>query len=46
MNNTFAKIALLSIVGSTAYAEGTNQLHKPPYDFLFGNHLDTHQETR
>jgi hypothetical protein len=31
---------------STADAGRSWKDHKPPYDFLFGNHIDTHQETR
>lgn len=44
------RIALLAmIVLSTdlVRAEGRNWMdHKQPYTFLFGNHIDTHQETR
>ena len=34
---------LLPLVGYTTQA---NAFNDPPYDFLFGNHIDTHQETQ
>ena len=31
----------------TSFAvQSTDPLHNPPFDFLFGNHIDTHQETK
>lgn len=33
-------------MGAEAWAAGNNELHQPPFTFLFGNHIDTHQETR
>ena len=41
LTSIFSALALLS-AGSTVLAD--NFLHKAPYDFLFGNHIDTHQE--
>ena len=46
MNKTYTGIAVLSFVSSSVFATGNKELHNPPYDFLFGNHIDTHQETR
>lgn len=46
MKKSIFQIALLLFVGSTVHGAGNNLLHKAPYDFLFGNHLDTHQETQ
>ncbi len=37
---------ILGVWISTADAGRSWKDHKPPYDFLFGNHIDTHQETR
>lgn len=35
---------LLLMFAGTAVQAG-NDFHDPPFDFLFGNHIDTHQET-
>lgn len=32
------------LIGTRAQAD--NFFHKPPHDYLFGNHIDTHQETK
>jgi hypothetical protein len=32
------------LLGFTSTAQAGNDFHKAPYDFLFGNHIDTHQE--
>ena len=31
-------------LGFTGAVQADNNFHKAPYDFLFGNHIDTHQE--
>jgi len=41
LTSMFSALALLS-AGSMVLAD--NYFHKAPYDFLFGNHIDTHQE--
>jgi hypothetical protein len=42
-----AIVMLALILSSTANADGrTWKDHKNPYDFLFGNHIDMHQETQ
>jgi hypothetical protein len=50
MNTMHAGIAAALITGlmaGPAAAGGRNWLdHAPPFDFLFGNHFDTHQQTR
>jgi hypothetical protein len=35
----------LLLYSGPAWAAGTN-FHKAPFDFLFGNHIDTHQENK
>jgi hypothetical protein len=43
----FLAIALiLAMTGSTVQAAGNNPLHASPHTFLFGNHIDMHQETK
>ena len=46
--NPLSRVSLwiLGMWISTADAGRSWKDHKPPYDFLFGNHIDTHQETR
>lgn len=40
-------LALTLLIGSAVHADdGVWKNHEDPYDFLFGNHIDTHQETR
>lgn len=34
------------LVAAGAQGAGNNTLHKPPYDFLMGNHIDTHLESK
>ena len=50
MNRIHAGIAATLIAGllaGPAEAAGQNwRDHAPPFDFLFGNHFDTHQQTR
>lgn len=41
--NTFASLVLLS---SVSVVQAGNDFHDKPFDFLFGNHIDTHQQTR
>ena len=36
----------LALAGVTAHAVGNQELHKAPYDFLMGNHIDTHMENK
>ena len=43
LTSILASLALLS-TGSAVQAD--NYFHKAPYDFLFGNHIDTHQENK
>lgn len=44
---TIASVTLsLSFAGGTIHAVGNNELHKAPYDFLMGNHIDTHLENK
>lgn len=38
--------ASLTLVSFHASSAGNQQLHANPYTFLFGNHIDTHQETK
>lgn len=42
------KLTIISLAASTLLISGAGQadnvFHKAPYDFLFGNHIDTHQE--
>ena len=42
------RIAILALlVAGVAHAQGRGWTdHKNPYEFLLGNHIDTHQETR
>jgi hypothetical protein len=37
---------ILAVIASNSQAAGSNPLHMSPYTFLFGNHIDTHQETK
>jgi len=37
---------IMTLAGSVAQAVGNQELHGNPFTFLFGNHLDTHQEAR
>lgn len=40
-------VALSVLFGVTMLpVAASKQFHKSPFDFLFGNHIDTHQETR
>lgn len=42
-----AALVVITLVCGAAEAGGRNwKDHKHPYTFLFGNHIDTHQETR
>lgn len=36
----------LSILAPPGLAEAASKFHKRPHDFVFGNEIDTHQETR
>lgn len=39
-------ILATSILIGWSFLSYADEFHKPPYNFFFGNHLDTHQETR
>ncbi len=39
-------VSLLALTWSTAQAVGNTVLHKDPFNFLMGNHIDSHLETR
>ena len=45
--NKPSKIGLVTstLLFYAAAVQANNFFHKAPYDFLFGNHIDTHQET-
>ena len=43
LTSTFASLVLLSTV---SVVQAGNDFHDKPFDFLFGNHIDTHQENR
>jgi len=36
----------LTLAVVAAYAAGNKELHKAPYNFLMGNHIDTHMESK
>jgi len=38
-------IATLALISAATVVQAGNGFHDPPFDFLFGNHIDTHQET-
>jgi len=38
--------SVLALSWITAQAVGNQELHKPPYDFLMGNHIDPHMENK
>jgi len=38
-------IATLGLMSAVTVVQAGNDFHDPPFDFLFGNHIDTHQET-
>ena len=40
-----AVLASLGLIATGSIAKAGNDFHDPPFDFLFGNHIDTHQET-
>lgn len=50
MQRTILSVTLLAALllsSAPAAAEGIPwRFHEPPFDFLFGNHIDTHQQTR
>ena len=48
LKQAISVVATLSLilVSLAAQAVGNQQLHAKPYTFLFGNHIDTHQETK
>ena len=46
MKKKSISVALLSMVSAAALAAGNRELHRPPYDFLFDTHIDTHQESQ
>jgi len=37
-------IATLALMPAATVVQAGNGFHDPPFDFLFGNHIDTHQE--
>lgn len=47
-NGVFVSLMILLFVTGTAYAASSYAWrdHATPFDFLFGNHIDTHQQTK
>ena len=39
-------LAAVALLSGAPGVRADNFFHKAPFDFLFGNHFDTHQETR
>lgn len=48
LKQAYSVMVILSLILASlaAQAAGNQQLHANPYTFLFGNHIDTHQETK
>lgn len=44
-NMLIAGFASLGLMFTGTAAQAGGDFHDPPFDFLFGNHIDTHQET-
>lgn len=42
----YALISVMLLMASGTFSAHAGEFHKPPRDFLFGNHIDTHQETK
>ena len=38
-------IATLGLMSAGTAVQASDDFHDPPFDFLFGNHIDAHQET-
>ena len=38
-------IAILGLMSAATVVHAAKEFHSKPFDFLFGNHIDTHQET-
>ena len=43
---TIIYILTILIFNPWSFAALADEFHEKPYDFLFGNHIDTHQETK
>jgi len=46
MHRIFISLAAAAIALAAPVTRADSFFHKAPFDFLFGNHFDTHQETR
>ncbi|MEA2079170.1 MAG: hypothetical protein U9P00_04805, partial [Pseudomonadota bacterium] len=46
MNRFILSVAACCLVFTVSLAQAGGLFHAPPFDFLFGNHIDTHQENK